>query len=81
MGAATEPRIRRAAGSVLIYSSRRDMGSIPGTVQHHGVYDAQGRWISFGDSYTAPEDLSYERTRMFYVNERGIIYSWRWKGL
>jgi hypothetical protein len=31
--------------------------------------------------YTAPTQNGYYATRMFYVNQSGIIYSWRWQGL
>ena len=42
-----------------------------------------GRWGTnwFGGRvYTAPVEQSYTRSRMFWVNADGIVYSWRWKG-
>ena len=30
---------------------------------------------------TPPQNLEWDRIRMFYVNRNGYIYHWRWKGL
>ena len=30
---------------------------------------------------TKPRQRGYAATRVFYVNEEGIIYSWKWSGL
>jgi len=30
---------------------------------------------------TRPRQPGYAATRIFYVNEKGIIYSWKWSGL
>ena len=32
-------------------------------------------------TYTPPTNLEWDRTRMFWVNKRGIIYHWQWQGL
>jgi hypothetical protein len=55
-------------GSILIYGQYVDLGQSPGQVYANG-------------SYTAPQQNGYQRTRMFYVNSNGVIYSWRWQGL
>jgi hypothetical protein len=55
-------------GSILIYGQYVNLGQSPGQVYANG-------------SYTAPEQQGYQRTRMFYVNSAGEIYSWRWQGL
>lgn len=59
------------AGQILVYQYDRRGGQIPGYVTEIGgtVF------------YTAPQNVSYVAERMFYVNEKGIIYSWRWQGL
>ncbi|MDP3113256.1 MAG: hypothetical protein Q8M98_00640 [Candidatus Cloacimonadaceae bacterium] len=59
-----------AGGSVLIYSSYVNLGQTPGTINQWG----------YTTTYTAPQSRGYERTRMFYVDSKGIIYSWRWQG-
>lgn len=59
-----------AGGSVLIYSSYVNLGQTPGTINQWG----------YTTTYTAPQNRGYERTRMFYVDSKGIIYSWRWQG-
>jgi len=58
-------------GQILVYQYDRSGGQIPGYVTKIGktVF------------YTAPENVSYTAERMFYVNAKGTIYSWRWKGL
>jgi len=60
-----------AGGSILIYSSYVNLGQTPGTINHWG----------YRTTYTAPQNHGYQRTRMFYVDSKGIIYSWRWQGL
>jgi hypothetical protein len=55
-------------GSILIYGHYVDLGQTSGQVYGNG-------------SYTAPQQQGYQRTRMFYVNSAGVIYSWRWQGL
>lgn len=68
-------------GSILTYRFHRNQGSTNGYVQHYGFYNSQGQWVSFGDSYVPPQDLSYDAIRVFYVDQGGRVYSWRWKGL
>lgn len=59
-------------GQILVYRYARNGWQIPGRA-----------WADrFGNVYyTDPQNLSYVAERMFYVNEKGIIYSWRWRGL
>lgn len=59
-------------GEILIYISQVDMGQTPGraTTDYFGNV-----------TYTAPTQNSYQRTRMFYIDQDGYIYHWRWKGL
>jgi len=59
-------------GSILIYGSYVDLGQTPGRAS----VDPYGNV-----RYTAPEQRGYSRTRMFYVDQNGIIYYWRWQGL
>lgn len=58
-------------GQILVYQYDRSGGQIPGYATKIGktVF------------YTAPRNVSYTAERMFYVNDKGIIYSWRWEGL
>ena len=58
-------------GQILVYRYDRDGGQIPGYVTKVGGYVY----------YTAPENVTWKAERMFYVDEKGIIYSWRWQGL
>jgi len=63
-------------GEILIYEEYRDFGYTPGRT----TYVNKG---PYGRSYTIetpPQHHSYTAVRMFYVNKKGIIYSWRWKG-
>jgi len=59
-------------GEILIYETWINTGQTAGQVY-------QNPNGSIG--YTAPKQNGYLRTRMFYVNKNGIIYSWRWQGL
>ena len=59
-------------GTVLIYGSYVDMGQVPGQVQRNAFG---------GVSYTAPVQQGYQRTRMFYVDTNGYVYSYRWQGM
>jgi hypothetical protein len=59
-------------GTILIYQSYVNLGQTPGQVTATGY----GNYY-----YTAPQQNGYGRSRMFYVDENGIIYSWHWKGL
>ena len=54
------------------------------------IYESlKGTWgnirdksIDGGAHYpTSPKQPGYAATRIFYVNEKGIIYSWKWSGL
>ena len=54
------------------------------------IYESlKGTWgnekdkrIVGGTHYTtSPRQPGYAATRIFYVNEKGIIYSWKWSGL
>jgi hypothetical protein len=37
--------------------------------------------VGGGHYQTKPKQPGYAATRIFYVNEHGIIYSWKWSGL
>ncbi len=44
--------------------------------------DLEENRIVGGANYsTRPRQPGYAATRTFYVNEKGIIYSWKWSGL
>jgi hypothetical protein len=61
-------------GQILIYASIS-------SYQTPGQINTNSYGNSTHTTYTAPQINSYQRTRMFYVNADGIIYSWRWQGL
>jgi len=58
-------------GTILIYSSYVNLGQTPGQVTSYSPGYA---------TYTTPQQQGYQRTRMFYVDKEGYIYSWRWQG-
>jgi hypothetical protein len=60
-----------ADGTILIYEYDRNLGQRPGRAVRN--YDGS-------ISYTAPVANGYVATRMFWVNSKGFIYNWRWKG-
>lgn len=59
-------------GTILIYGNYVNLGQTPGQVRT----DYYGNM-----AYTAPQQRGYNRTRMFYVDTRGYVYSWRWQGM
>ncbi len=59
-------------GTILIYGSYVNLGQNPGQIKT----DYYGN-----TTYTAPQQRGYNRSRMFYVNPDGVIYSWRWQGM
>ena len=61
-----------ANGKVLVYQGHVNLGQTPGRINYtgYGTY-----------SYTAPQQRGYDRSRMFYVNPKGVIYNYRWQGL
>lgn len=66
--------------------SRTTSDGIGGTILIYENYRSRqlpGRAYKMGDSwfYTAPKECGYTSSRMFYVNEDGYIYRWRWQGL
>ena len=67
-------------GSILIYEQYVNMGQKPGIIQPANplsVFPAGQPALQ----YTAPQQRGYNRTRMFYVNPSGRIYTYRWQGL
>ena len=59
-------------GIILIYEYYRDLGQTPG----RAYTDAWGNV-----KYTYPKNRGYTANRMFYINENGVIYSYRWQGI
>ncbi len=55
-------------GRVLIYSHYRAMGRTQG----YGQISPDGSY-----TYTPPRQKGYTQVRMFFVDERGVIYRWR----
>ena len=75
--------IDEKGGTVLIYTYYVDQGQTPGTVKRHNINPLGNKSI-LGDTstytYTAPKQRGYNKTRMFYVNSDGYIYSFKWQG-
>jgi hypothetical protein len=61
-----------SGGTILIYNKSVNIGQQPGYIQP----DNMG-----GYNYTAPQQQTYNKIRMFYVNSQGIIYAYKWQGL
>jgi hypothetical protein len=59
-------------GEILIYERWIDLGQTSGRVYQHNDGSL---------SYTNPQQSGYTQTRMFYTDEYGKIYYWRWQGL
>ncbi len=59
-------------GTVLVYGEYVDLGQTPGQVWRDPLGNA---------TYTAPQQRGYQKSRMFYVDQNGYIYNWRWRGL
>jgi len=59
-------------GEIVVYEY-----SIRGTQTPGSIYQGNNGTIN----YTAPQENTYKKTRMFYVNDKGLIYHWRWQGL
>ena len=58
-------------GNIIIYESLKGTWGNP-----------KDETIVGGAHYpTKPSQPGYAATRIFYVNEKGIIYSWKWSGL
>ena len=58
-------------GNIIIYESLKGTWG-----------DVKDKRIVGGTHYpTSPRQPGYAATRIFYVNEKGIIYSWKWSGL
>ena len=58
-------------GNIIIYESLKGTWG-----------DVKDKRIVGGTHYpTSPGQPGYAATRIFYVNEKGIIYSWKWSGL
>lgn len=58
-------------GSILIYESLKGAWG-----------DERDKHIVGGVHYpTGPTQEGYAATRTFYVNAKGLIYSWKWSGL
>ncbi len=69
LGPANEITDDGQGGSILIYTSTIVQQSA-GT-----VYQLYGQTY-----YTAPQNTSYDREVMFFINSSGTIYSWQAKG-
>jgi hypothetical protein len=58
-------------GSILVYESLKGTWG-----------DVKDKRIEGGAQYTTgPRQPGYAAKRVFYVNQEGIIYAWKWSGL
>lgn len=69
-GPPTEILPNEEGGNILVYESLKGTWG-----------DDKDKRIEGGAQYaTGPRQPGYSATRVFYVNEKGIIYSWKWSG-
>jgi hypothetical protein len=73
-------------GRILIYSENRSW-TVSGsahtrTTANATIYD-NSIWGSANSitTYDPPKTYSYNAYRMFWINNKGYIYRWSWKGL
>ena len=59
------------SGSIVVYEEYINLGQSGG----HGRLDSSGNV-----HYTPGSHNGYTRQRSFYVDSKGYIYRWRWKG-
>lgn len=59
-------------GKVLVYQNYVNLGQTQGVATSDGYGNTR---------FSMPQSRGYNRTRMFYVNEAGYIYSFRWQGM
>jgi len=84
-----------AGGKILIYDYQQSY-TTPGTAVATTQTRPSGSCASIGGVtqpcnlgststtrtvITPPKTQTYGRSRMFYVNAQGYVYSWRWQGL
>ena len=70
-GPPTEVLPNEQGGNILVYESLKGTWG-----------DDKDKQITGGAQYeTLPRQSGYAATRTFYVNENGIITSWKWSGL
>jgi len=80
-----------AGGKIYVYHQNTQVTlpgtpSTPGTAFTTGYIDANGNWQSTttytpGTPGTPPTTYDFERVRVFFVNQQGVIYRWSWRGL
>lgn len=75
-----------AGGRILVYTQQRQW-TTPGrttttTTGQATVYDNM-IWANAQSysQYVPPQTYGYTAWRMFRIDQRGVIYSWSWKGL
>ena len=68
-----------ADGKIYIWTEPVDITLAPGSLKREGTYTDDGYTEDI--RIEPPVKIEYDRVRMFWVNSRGIIYHWKWKGL
>lgn len=70
-------------GRLLLYTVERNFGTVPGQATTTGsairVTDELW-WVRARTEYRPPETLVRKGFRAFWVDARGRIYRWQWKG-
>lgn len=73
-------------GRILIYNMNRSW-TVPGT-QSTYTYGHATIWDNYiwgsaqsYSTYRPPQTYGYTAYRMFWINKKGLIYRWAWKGL
>ena len=69
-------------GKIYIWSRHVKIPLSKGSTQKRGTISKIGDTYYYEETAKKrpPQDIEYDRVRMFWVNCQGIIYHWRWKG-
>ena len=69
-------------GKIYCYQSTTSF-TTPGSSHTTGNVYSYGNTATYqgNTTYNAPQTHSYQRHRMFWVNSRGYIYRWSWRGM
>lgn len=70
-------------GKIYIWRQQASIPLTQGKTTERGSATAIGSTVYYNSktTYTPGTNIEIDRTRMFWVNRRGIIYNWQWKGL
>ena len=67
-------------GKILTYTTFVTTYHEPAKSQTTGRVDPNGN-VNVTTTHTPEQTSGYNRQRVFFVNSRGIVYRWSWRGL